>query len=402
MTESQIGELLLLLAALFAMTYFVAGLLARLRIPGILGALFVAMAAHYTPIGEALTAPPLAGGFSFLAQLGVLVLLFFIGLQIDIKEMRSLSRDIAWATVLNTLMPFLLGVLVMLSLGYGWVVALVIGLTRMPTAEAVIVPILDEFQMIRTRMGEFIVGAGVLDDVIEVVLVALVSIWVGGQAAGIADIERDVAGIMLSLVVFSAVALTLYRWVLPATENWLPRHPRNLMLLAMLVMLGMGGFSQISHLGIVVGAIVAGVLIRPVFNLAGETGEQTTQAIQTLSYGFFGVVFFFWVGLSVDLGSMLREPLLTILLFLAAFVGKLLGIFLMVPMGKLNVREAWVIGIGLNARLTTEIIVAKLLFDANIIDVHLFTALIAASSLSTIIVPLLFTFLIQRWGIKLA
>ena len=73
----------------------------------------------------------------------------------------------------------------------------------------------------------------------------------------------------------------------------------------------------------------------------------------------------------------------------------------MVPMKKLSVREAWIIGIGLNARLTTEIIVAKLLLDAKLIDIHLFTALIAASSLSTVIVPLIFTLLMRRWGDQL-
>lgn len=401
MSESQIGELLLLLAALFAMTYVIGGLLAKLRIPVILGALFIAMAAHYSPLSQALSTAPIADSFSFLAQLGVLVLLFFIGLQIDIKEMRTLSGDIALATVLNTLIPFVLGTLVMLLLGYGWAVALVIGLTRMPTAEAVIVPILDEFKMIQTRVGAFIIGAGVLDDVIEVFLVSLVSIWIGAQAASISSIEQDIGKILLSMAVFIGVSLILYRWILPAIENWLPRHPRNLMLLAILVMLGMGGFSEFSQLGMVVGAITAGVLIRPVLNRTGDSGTQVTQAIQALSYGFFGVVFFFWVGLSVDLTSMFREPLLAILLFLAAFVGKLLGIFIMVPIGKIRVREAWVIGIGLNARLTTEIIVAKLLFDANLIDIHLFTALVAASSISTLVVPLLFTFLVNRWGIQL-
>jgi len=82
--------------------------------------------------------------FSFLADLGVLLLLFFIGLQIDMKEMRRQSDSIIWLTVLNTTLPFLLGTAVMLGLGYGWVLAFVVGLTRMPTAEAVIVPILDE------------------------------------------------------------------------------------------------------------------------------------------------------------------------------------------------------------------------------------------------------------------
>jgi len=73
----------------------------------------------------------------------------------------------------------------------------------------------------------------------------------------------------------------------------------------------------------------------------------------------------------------------------------------MVPMHKLSVKEAWTIGIGLNARLTTEIIVAKLLLDARLIDLHLFTALVAASSVSTVVVPLLFTLLVRKWGDQL-
>jgi len=166
----------------------------------------------------------------------------------------------------------------------------------------------------------------------------------------------------------------------------------------MLVLFGIGGFSEHSDLGVVVGAIVAGVLMRPVFNRAGKTGDQTTAAIRSISYGFLGIIFFFWVGLSVDLGGILAQPTLALLLFLAAFTGKLTGIFLMVPMHKLSIKEAWIIGLGLNVRLTTEIIVAKMLLDAQLIDVKLFTALAASSSLSTTVVPLVFSLLVCKWG----
>jgi len=56
-----------------------------------------------------------------------------------------------------------------------------------------------------------------------------------------------------------------------------------------------------------------------------------------------------------------------------------------------------VFGFGINARLTTEIIVAKLLLDAKLIDTDLFTALVAESSLSTVSVPILFTLLVRKW-----
>lgn len=401
MSEVETGELLLLLAALFGLTFTLAGLLEKLRIPPIVGALIVAMAAHYTPIGTYLAQPHISDTFSFLAQLGVLFLLFFIGLQIDLKEMRSLSGDIVWATILNTSIPFILGMLIMLVMGYDWIVAFVIGLTRMPTAEAVIVPILDEFKMVRTRVGEFIIGVGVLDDVIEVFLIAFVSVWIGDKTLGATGVEKEIGSLFIGVTIFIAIAVISFYWVLPAIRNWLPQRTRNLILLSVLVLFGFGGFAEYSNLGIVVGAIIAGMLLRPIYNQTRDIGKQTYQTIQSFSYGFFGMIFFFWVGLSVDLGGMAAEPELAILLFLAAFVGKLIGVFIMVPMHKLTVHEAWAVGIGLNARLTTEIIVAKLLLDAHLIDSHVFTALVAASSLSTIIVPLAFTVMVRRWGDKL-
>lgn len=207
MNAAETGQLLLLLATLFGLTFALGGVLEKFRIPGILGALFIAMIAHYTPLGTALTHPPLRDAFTFLAQLGVLFLLLFIGLQIDLKMMKRLSHDTIWLTILNTAVPFLLGGLVMLGMGYGWILAFIVGLTRMPTAEAVIVPILDEFHLIRTRVGQFIVGAGVLDDIIEVFLVALVSVWISSQsAAAMIGTENEIIQISLGILLFLTLA----------------------------------------------------------------------------------------------------------------------------------------------------------------------------------------------------
>ncbi len=94
----------------------------------------------------------------------------------------------------------------------------------------------------------------------------------------------------------------------------------------------------------------------------------------------------------------MQHPTLTILLYLAGTLGKLIGVFLMVPMKKLAVREAWVVGIGLDARLTTEIIVAKLLLDAELITLDLFTALVTAASFTAVTVPPAFTLVVRLWG----
>ncbi len=401
MNDQLLGEFLLLLSLLFGLTYFLAGFFERLKIPGILAALFVAMGIHYTPVGTILTEGLNGDIFTMLADLGVLFLLFFIGLQIDMGQMRRQSGDIVMATVFNTLVPFLMGVGVMLWLGYDWMLAFVIGITRMPTAEAVIVPILDEFNLIRTKVGSYIVGAGVLDDVIEVFLVAFVSVWIGTKMGVVTSDTLEALDIAANIAVFTAAAWFVRRFVLIPLSHWTKVKVTNLIMLTVIVLFVFGGFAEYADLGLVVGAIVAGMVMRPVFDSAGLAGERATRATRAVAYGFFGVIFFLWIGMSVDLKGLVEAPELAILLFLAAFVGKILGIFLMVPLKRLTVKEAWTVGIGLNARLTTEIIVAKLLLDSQLIDLQLFTALVAASSVSTIVVPLLFSLLVSRWHTQL-
>jgi len=396
MNEIELGELLLSLSLVFALTYILGHLLSKVRIPSILAALFVGIALSYTPFSVFIhSSAVFENMFSFLSSLGVLFLLFYIGLQIELDEMKKSSSDIIWLTVLNTMIPFVFGVVVMLLYGYGWAIALVIGMTRMPTAEAVIVPILDEFKMIKTRVGTFIIGAGVLDDIIEVILVGIVSIWIGSRTG---ESHGGVTGLLVGIFSFMLISWIFYRWMPRIMQKWKPENLSALMIFSLVILFGFGGFGEYVELGMVVGAIIAGVIMRPLFEKEEQKGELLSSTTQTLSYGFFGVLFFFWVGFNADMEGFLQEPLLAIVLYLAGTFGKLLGVLLMVPMKKLRLKEAIIIGVGLDARLTTEIIVAQLLFSASIIDLKLFTALVAASSFTAITVPLLFSLLIRFWG----
>ena len=396
MNEIEVGEFLLSLSLVFALTYALGYFLSKFRIPSILSALFVGIALSYTPFFPFIhSLSAFENTFSFLSNLGVLFLLFYIGLQIELGEMRKSSSDIIWLTILNTTVPFIFGVIAMLLYGYGWAVALVIGMTRMPTAEAVIVPILDEFKMIKTRIGTFIIGAGVLDDVIEVVLVGIVSIWIGSKSGGA---YGGLTGLFVGIFSFAFISWLFYRWMPTFIEKFKPKNLSALMIFSLVVLFGFGGLGEYVELGMVVGAITAGVIMRPLFDKEKRKGALLSEETQTLSYGFFGVIFFFWVGFNADIEGFLQEPLLAIILYLAGTFGKLFGVLLMVPMKKMQFKEAIIVGVGLDARLTTEIIVAQLLFSAALIDQHLFTALIAASSFTAITVPLVFSLLIRHWG----
>ena len=105
MTETHIGEILVKLGVLCALAYLLAGILSRVRIPGIRGALLITLAVSHTALGDRLLSPEIFDPLTLLAQLGVLFLLFFSGLRIDLDEMRGLSGDIRWPRRLAIMRP---------------------------------------------------------------------------------------------------------------------------------------------------------------------------------------------------------------------------------------------------------------------------------------------------------
>ncbi len=381
------------LSLIFLFSFILALFLEKIRIPGIIAPLLIGVALKGSALFPFLAMPKVINYFDFLANLGVMFLLFFIGLEIDIPQMRRLSKAIIWITILNTFLPFLFGIGVGLLFGYSLLISFIIGLTRMPTAEAVVVPILDEFGMIKTKVGQLIVGAGTLDDVIEVFLVAFVSVIIGHK-----EMSANPGFILLGLGVFLIAIYLLAKFILPLLNRFLV-HPRlwQLVMLALFVLFSLSFIAERFDLGLVIGAVVAGIVLQPYLSQKTSLGMNAFSTIRAIAYGFLGPIFFFYVGYTTDLSTIFKFPLLTLALFLAAFLGKMLGVYLLTFNQTLNRKEALAIGIGLNARLTTELIVSQLLFGAHLIDEVLFTALVAASAFSTLSVPLLTSIILDRW-----
>jgi Ca2+-transporting ATPase len=272
-----------------------------------------------------------------------------------------------------------------------------VGLTLVPTAEVVVVPILDEFGLLRTRAGQLIIGAGTLDDLLEVALVALASLWLGMQSSAVAPgqlLMHSAAG----MVALAALYWFAQRWCWPQVARWLPAEPHMLVMLSMVVLMGFVALSAASGLGTLIGSLLAGLVMRKLYAQLGIAGEQATQAFRNMGYGFFGAIFFLRVGMAIDIFAVLLAPGLALAIFAAGAAGKLGGVLLLRWAGRVTTFECWVLGIGLDARLTTETIVAQLLYRAKLIPLELFSAIVAAAALSTIAVPIALSVVLRGRG----
>jgi len=218
-SEGTLGSLLMVSAVLFAATFLIGTPLKRLHIPMLVSALFVGMIVPYTPLQVYLQTPSFPHSFSLLADIGVIFLLFFIGLEIDLEKMRKQGREITLAMFLNAIGPFLLGTAFMRLVGYDWLMSGIMGIALMPTAEAVIVPLLDKFGLIHTRTGRYIIGVGVLDDIIEVMMVIAASLWIGEHEGTTLKGGTVLTQTLVDLGLFFLFVFLLYRWIV--TPLWL-------------------------------------------------------------------------------------------------------------------------------------------------------------------------------------
>ncbi len=398
--EADLSGTLLEFALLFITISAISLLFRRFRLPIVLAPVLFGIFVRYTPLAAHLQGEEFRDALDILANFGALFLLFYIGLQIDFKGLKQFGRPIIRLTLYSVFIPFIFGFILIWGLGYGLMLALVIGMTRVPVAEAVVVPILDEFGLVNTKVGQFIIGPGVLDDVVEVALISIVSIWLAGKTGVVADVSP--VGVFAGVVLFMVVAIAGYRWLIPFFGCRVDHSPHITMVFCVAVLLFYAGLSEYSKLGLVIGALTAGMVIRPwLDSLKNAAGDRIIDAIQLISYGFIGIFFFYQVGLMVDPTGIIEDPILVLLLFAATSVGKLISALLLVRDGSLTRREAMVVGVGLDVQMTTELIIAQMLFSAGAIDSTLYTAIVGASSLMMIFVPTTLVILLRNWGDEL-
>jgi Kef-type K+ transport system membrane component KefB len=172
-------NLFLFLALLYLLTFVLGGLIRKIRIPWIFASLFIGFfASIYNPF----TSVTSSETFSQFAHIGMYLLLFIVGFQLDLEKMKKTSGFIFRATFFIILFEAVFGILLIHYLfNVSWLISFVVALSFATVGEAVLVPILDEFKMINTKLGQSILGIGILDDLIEVftLIIAVVMISSG-------------------------------------------------------------------------------------------------------------------------------------------------------------------------------------------------------------------------------
>lgn len=346
----------------------------RLGQPGIVGEILAGVVVGPSVIGAVEPGEAL----EVFAELGVVFLLFWVGLETRLSEMREVGRSAATVGILGVIAPFAGGVALGFALGEDTSTSLFLGAALVATSVGITSAVLIDLGALRTRPARTILGAAVIDDILALILVSV--------AAGVAADEVDVGGIAaviaisLAFVAFFALGGTQLLQRRPRLLH-APRFSESPLLPAVIVCLGLAAFAAQIGLAAIIGAFLAGMIV-------AETKEQhpIEDEIAPL-YAFFPPFFFAFIGTQVDLGALAdAETLLllagvTALAAITKFGGAWLGA------RSLGRREAALVGVGMVPRGEVGIIVAGIGAATGVVDEQLFAVIVGMSILTTLAVP---------------
>ena len=306
--------------------------------------------------------------------------------------MKRTGRASVAASLAGILIPFACGVALGELLpdsmlpdpGKRLITALFLGTALSIASVKIVATVIAEMNFTRRTVGQIILASAIIDDTVGWIITAIIfSLALKGQVDAF-----SIAKSVLGTLVFMGLSLTIGR---PAVFNiirWVNDNFESDFAVITAILLIMGVMAIITDLiGVhtVLGAFVAGVLIGESPILTRHIDEQ----LRGLIFAFFMPVFFGTAGLSADL-TILKDPALlalTLGLIAIASLGKFSGAFIGGKLAGLTPRESLALGTGMNARGSTEVIVATIGLSMGALNQNLFTMIVTMAVITTVAMP---------------
>ncbi len=313
------------------------------------------------------------------AELGVIFLLFWVGLETRVSEMQAVGRTALSVGTMGVVLPFAGGIALALALGEEIGTALFLGAALSATSVGITSAVLIELGMIRSRAARTLLGAAIVDDILALILVAVAT---GVAAEGGLDTTEllVVIGLAVGFVAFFALGGTRLMASRPRLLHQ-PRFSESPLLPAVILCLGLAAFAAQIGLAAIIGAFLAGLMV-------AETREQHPIEDEVAPlYAFFPPFFFALIGIQLDLGTLLDGETLALLAAVTALaaLSKLAGAWL--GAGRMEPREKRIVAVGMIPRGEVGIIVAGIGTAAGVVGEQLFAVVVAMSILTTLAIP---------------
>lgn len=369
------GNLLFSFFIIFASAKILGELCIRLKMPAIIGELMAGVLLGNYVLHIIDTSNHVLMSF---AEIGVIFLMFHVGLEIRVKDLFAVGRTAVFVGLLGVLFPLLFGFLSMFILGYQVVESLFIATAILATSVGISVKVLQDMGLIKHKVAYIVLGAAVLDDILALICLALVK--------GLA--RKEFQTVEFTLLVLESLAFVgfLTFWgpkLARRTHKWIEKLniPEGPFVLSVILCLGLAELADIIGLAAIIGAFMAGIVID---ELAGVYElENKVKYVNEFLLPFFFVM----MGAHLDPASFLKPRLLFLVavISLIAVLSKMIGAWLACLKQRRIIRLQT--GVCMIPRGEVGIIVALIGLSLHTITQDIYTVVISMSLVTTIITP---------------
>jgi len=399
---------LLQLGLLLGVALLLGRLALRLRMPAVVGELTAgvllgpSLLAHAAPGVSAWLLPADPAQLHLLdaiGQLGVLLLVGFTGMHIDLDLVRRKGATALWVSAGGLLVPLVLGIWLGFLLPSSLVaegsqrevLALFLGVAMCVSAIPVIAKTLYEMRLLHRNIGQLIISAAAVDDIVGWLMLSVISaLAAGGLHAGRVAIS---IGNLAAVIAFAVlVARPVVRRVLAMAS----RSPDPGVTVAAIVVMLLFSAAGTQALGMepILGTFLCGILI----GSSGRLDRAALVPLRTFVMAVLAPIFFATAGLRMDLTALGRPAVLAsaVVVLAIAIGGKFAGAYLGARMGRLGHWDGLAVGAGLNARGIIEVIVAMVGLRLGVLSTATYTIIVLVSVVTSLMAAPTLRYAVRR------
>ena len=379
-------EFLLWIALILISTKVLGMLCKAVHLPEVVGALLAGVILGPSALGLMSMEGDTGTLLTYVAEMGVIFLMFSAGLDTDLKELKA-NIGASFVTALIGVIVPLIGGMIGYALYFGedlsnydqMLQSLFVGVVLTATSVSITVETLREMGRLSGKVGMTILGAAIIDDILGMVVLAVVS--------SMKDTSVKPTTVLIKIVLYFVLILILFM-VTSRLEFAIEKndHKRRVAIFAIAFCFILAYVSEIGFgIADITGAYFAGVML-----CQSKIRDYVDVKIHDVSTVFFSCIFFASVGLKVTLGGMtLKVWMFAVILTLIAIISKMVGCGLGAKICKFTWKESLQTGVGMISRGEVALIVAEKGRQVGLISEDLFAPIILVVIVTTLITPIL-------------
>lgn len=322
----------------------------------------------------------------FLGQIGLVFLMFIAGLETKLSTFKESKRDIAIISIVNSVLPFAIGLLMGYILNLDFLMSLLLGIIFLSSSVAIVIPVFESLGMLSTKIGRTIVASVIVHDLFSLVLLSLIL-----QSAGPSRFSIIVfLSLLILLFAFFRFAIPRIQWIFTyGRKEKRDIFQRELQAVFVVLLTIVIAFDFL-ELHPIVSGFIAGILLSDVIKT-----QALKDKLQTISYGLFIPIFFVVVGSQTDISVLFEAKngvALILVIVLSSMFSKFLSGYLAGRFIGFKNLSSLFVGVSSAPSISTILAIVFTGTQLGLLNKELSIALVALTLVVALISPILVRF----------